>query len=480
MPGLSTNLHVTAKADKIPFWEKTAYGAGQIGNGISSIPKYMAAPLFVIYLGISPILVSAMMSLFLLWDAISDPVMGTISDNFRSQYGRRRPFIVAGAILSAIILPFIFLFDRSWSHEAIMGYLLGVGILFYTADTMFNMPYQSLLLEMTADYNERTSISAFRGILGKVTAVFIGWIWAFTQLPMFADPDTGTPDTLAGARWASVIAALVLVAFCVLPGIFCKERYYKLANKQKREPVVGGMIKTLKSIPLLLLIGLTMLMTTTAVSVNDFGVYLTNYYVFGGDSAPASVYAGIGGTVANIFGVAVVPFVVVAARKTSKEKVLGLVLVGNIAIAISIWFCYTPEIPWLSVIPGVLKVPLLSATWVVIPAMLADVVDHDELKYSERREGSFSAAFSWCVKASFTIATALTGPLVAISGFDAGETTQSADTLFNMRFLMSTVPLVGLIGCIVLLKFYPLTPSTARKVREDLEARRGKITKEES
>ncbi len=440
------------------------------------MPKYMATPLLVIYLGISPVMVSAAMTFFLLWDAITDPLMGSFSDNFRSRFGRRRPFIVIGALLSAIILPGLFLFDRDWTHQTILIYFVLAGMLFYTADTIFNMPYQSLLLEMTADYNERTSISAYRGVLGKATTLVFSWLWAFTQLPIFANPVSGEADTLVGARWASLLAAFILISFCMLPGIFCKERYYKVAAAQKREPIFQGLKKTLSCRPFLILIGIIVLLMVTQSSVNGFAIYLINYHVFGGDSTKASFLIGMGGTVSNIIGIALVPFVVILARRTSKENVLWIILASKAALSVSLWFCYNPEYPWLAIIPPIIGVPLTSGMFILVPAMLADVVDYDEMKTSERREGTFSAIFSWNFKAAVTISAAIAGPLLVACGFDASLDMQAEATLFKMRLLLVSLPIAGLIASVWLLRIYPITPKSAHDTRVILEARRGEVS----
>jgi GPH family glycoside/pentoside/hexuronide:cation symporter len=476
MKATDQSLHVIAPEDRIPLFEKIAYGAGTIGNAISSVPKYMATPLLVIYLGISPVWIGFVMSTFLVWDAFTDPFMGAITDNFRSRWGRRRPFLVLGAVLSALVLPLLYLFDPNWSHAAILTYFVLFGMLFYAADTVFNMPYQSMLLEMSPDYNERTSVSAYRGVFSSIAGLVMGWIWAFTQLPIFNDPITGEANTLTGARWTCVIAAVVLLIFSPLPGYFCKERYYSVAKKQKKEPIFGGIKKTLTCRPFLLIEGLMMLLLVSGTAVGSFGMYLLNYYIFAGDSGQASFYFGLGGTISSIVALAMVPVVVHWARKTSKEKVLWVVLASKAALAVAIWFCFDPARPWLTLIPPIFGVPILSALYIVLPSMIADAVDYDELKNNERREGIFSAVHSWVFKASMTLAGVLAGPLLVMTGFDAAADTQAMSTLFNMKLLMVSVPFFGTIGCIFVLKLYPITPLVAHDIRMQLEARRGKVS----
>lgn len=467
------------KADfdgKLPFKEKLAYGMGDIGNRISAIPKAMSGQVFVMHLGMSPIYMTITSTIFSLWDAISDPIMGSFSDNFRSRFGRRRPFIILGALLSALMLPLLFLFDSAWSPALIISYFVVLGILFYTADTIFNMPYQSLLLEMTPDYDERTSVAAYRGFLSKIGQFFIGWIWAFTQLPIFFNEMTGEADTLAGMRAASIVAALVILFFSPLPAIFCKERYYNLAKGQVKKPFFSGLKKTLSCKPFVVLLGFVLAFQGTHTAISAFGPFLLNYYVFSGDQGAASIMHGWGSSLATVAGLVAVPLVVRYSRRTSKEHLIWFVLISKVLLSVSLWFCFDPERPWLSIIPNLFNAPIMTAAWILLPAMLADVVDVDELSTGERREGNFSSIFSWNVKASITVGTALSGPLLIASGFDAAlGSNQTSDALFNMRMLMVSIPLIGALLCLILLKFYPINPTSARALRAKLEERRGKV-----
>ncbi len=474
---VATELQITPEEDRVPIGEKLAYATGQIGNGISGVPKYLMAPLLVLFLGLSPLYISLLSTVFMLWDAITDPLMGSISDNHRGRFGRRRPFMLFGAISSALALPLMFLFEPTWSEMHIILWFVGFGILYWTLDTIFNMPYQTLLLEMTPDYNERTVISGYRGMAGKVTAVLLGWAWWFTQLPMFNDPETGKPDVLLGARWLAVIGSCIILLFCCLPAIFCKERYYNMAAKKtKKEPLFASMKKTLRCKPFLNNLALIMFFTVSGGATNGFGIYLVTYYVFNGDQKMASLYNGYGATISNICGILLIPVVVKFARTMGKDAILKYILITKLFLAFSVWFFYTPNYPWLSIIPPIFGIPLMTALWLVIPSMQADIVDYDELKTTERREGSFAAVFSWNVKAALTISAAISGPMLLLTGFDQKfGNYQPPEVLFKMRVYMMAIPLVGMVACMALLKYYPLSSKRVHEIRGELEARRGAV-----
>lgn len=142
----------------------------------------------------------------------------------------------------------------------------------------------------------------------------------------------------------------------------------------------------------------------------------------------------------------------------------------------SIWFCYNPALPWLANLPGLLNGILIGGLWTVVPAMKAGIVDDDEARTSERREGSFESIFSWFLKFTGTIFSGISGFIVIAAGFQIDLGANQTDGVFTrMIFLMSTIPMIlGAIQLILILK-WPLTAGRMQEIREVLESRRGKI-----
>ena len=118
----------------------------------------------------------------------------------------------------------------------------------------------------------------------------------------------------------------------------------------------------------------------------------------------------------------------------------------------------------------------LGPLFAMMGSMVADVVDMDELERGERREGMFGSIFWWVVKLGMAGALAMGGILLTASGFDVAlEGNQSADALFWIRFFDSVLPMVFSIIAIYLVYLFPITEEKAHKIREQLEARRGKL-----
>lgn len=474
----NTTPPTTAAKDRVPFWEKVAFGVGEpVGNWGGWMPKTMANQVLNMQLAVTPTYISLAFVIFRLWDAFTDVTMSYITDNFRSKWGRRRPFIFVGAIASGLLFPTFWFFHREWSQELMIAWFIGAGVLFYTAFTVYALPYHSMILEMSPDYNERTSVNAFRGMMAKIAAMASGWVWAITQLPVFADPETGTPDTLRGMQMVALVVGCLIIVLGIMPAIFCKERYYaKATSSKKKIPLLPSFKKSLSNPVFLIMVGLILTMTLTGAMINGFGTYVQTYYVFGGDQTKASVLYGWGSTAAMIAGMGAIPLFTWISSRIGKTKTLMIILLFKIVQSAAAWFLYNPEYPYLAVIPHIIGTPLLTGLWVVVPSMLADIVDYDELRTGERREGSFTAVFSWSLKVASTIGFGISGPLLVFTGFNVEfGPVQPEEVLFKMRMIMVVTPVIGLFFSSILIFFYPLSPRKMTDIRNQLEEIRGEI-----
>lgn len=467
----------TQAVDKVPIHEKSLYGLGNPALGMTTqIVDYNSKQVLVYSMGLSPSIFSLSVMVFRLWDAFTDPLMGWISDRTRSCWGRRRPYMVAGCLLMALILPFVYRFNEGWPHWLIAAWFIGFGILMSTATTIYNIPFQTLKLEMSPDYNERTSINAYSSIVVKLFAFVGPWIWAMTQLPFFTGQAAGEePNSLLGIRNVALYFAVFIIVLGLIPPLVCKERYYAQASTQRKEPFWESFKLTMKNRPFRYLIVLILVMNVEGL-IMGMGGFLMVYYACGGDTILAAKISGTGGSLSGVLGLFSIPLFSWIANRYGKEKSLFVVVAAGGLLALGVLVFYNPAMPWLVVIPMSLGGPFLTGLWVVLPSMQADVVDHDELATHERREGSYSSVFSWLLKFAGTLFYGLSGPLVEMVGFDIalGEN-QAGGVFLRMKLLMVSIPVVlALIKCWIILK-WPLTSDVMVDIRQQLEARRGSI-----
>jgi len=456
----------TAVKDKVLDSEKLANALGALlANPGNHAVNRMANIIYNMVLGVDPRLIGTATFIFRMWDAFTDPIMGHVSDNSRFKMGRRRPWIILGAVLCGITFPLIWLVPRGWSEGATFSYLLLSCIVFFTCYTIFAVPYNTLAMEMTPDYHEKTRIVAWRALFMKLSAIGIAWLFFFTQQ---------FKDTLTGMRWVGLGLAVVFVVFGVLPGLFVKERYYKQASKQEKVKLWPSIKTSLSCKPFVMLISMVILMVLGCQMINGLGEYLNVYYLHGGEKGPASVISGLTGTGAMISSILSIPMFTYFAQRLGKLRALYINVALMLAGSVAKWFLITPVNPYLMILNGILMGPGTTGLWVILASMSADICDYDELRTGKRREGSFSSIYQWILKLGSSLAFLLAGFILVGTGFKAefgGE--QAASTFFWMRVFYTVTPATAMLIIFGILTRYPLTEQETQRIRKELEARRG-------
>lgn len=471
-----------AASDRVPFAKKLAYALGGPVDILSVwVLVSIAYPLFNMELQMRPLYVAIILMSLRLWDGAIDPIMGWISDNARTRWGRRRPFIFVGAILSAITYPLIFWFPVGLTPEQNMLWVIGFGILFYTCFTIWAMPYQSMLMEMTPDYNERTRVTEVRGYFQTMAGLVNGWIWWITLRPLFMVVEPGTGELVAstanGMRYISLGISAVILVGGLIPAIFVKERYYeKLGAKQTSVKLLDSLRQTLSNRAFVILCLFTLCFLLGTAIFDSYGRYVGTYYVLGGDWDLGAIFAGWGTLVYTGFSLMFIPIFRRLSERIGKNKCLAIAISIVLLSASTTWWTFNPNYPWLMLINTAFIGVGYAGLWLMLPSMQIDVVDMDELKTGERREGSFASIFSWILKLSFCVGFLISGPLLELTGFDATlEGAQSDSVYQNMRVGYVLIPVVALVAALCLLKFFPINREKAISIREQLEARRGQV-----
>ncbi|HVU32941.1 MAG TPA: MFS transporter [Opitutaceae bacterium] len=464
--------------DRVPFWQKVAYGLGGPVEGTAVwIPQTNVTPVFNIGLGMSPALVGLALTLWRAWDGIGNIIMGHVSDNARTRWGRRRPFIVVGAVLTGLTLPLLWWAPRGWGTWPLFAWLLGSGLVFYSCFTVWSTPYYSLQLEMTPDYDERTNITAYRAIFQAVLNLFASWIIALATLPLFSSFADKRPDLVSGMRYISIPLAVVTIVLGLLPGLFVQEPFYATdASKQPKQKLIPSLKQTITTKPFLVLLAIVLTKLLSYMLVGTLGFYVNAYYVCRGDIALAAKIEGLRGTLLVAPNLVAIPLCTWLSTRLSKISLLYTVASVGLVGYLSMYIFYTPAHPWLQVIPSLLISPLGVGLWLVAPAMQADIADYDELKTGLRREGSFAAVFSWMTKVVSTVASALGGLLLVWTGFNVTQgAKQPEHVLQNLRHLYILIPVGFLIVNVFTIRFYSLSRERMAEIRRELEARRGAV-----
>ena len=469
MSSSPSSHHSTPAADRVGMGSKFSYGLGGLAeNTMHNAVNNMANPVFNLGLGVSPAMVGVGTAIFRLWDAVTDPVMGVISDRYESRFGRRRPFIVLGAILSALFFCLIWWMPTGQSPVFYFGWFVVSGLAFYSAFTIFGVPYLALGYELSADYHERTRVMAFRTWFASVGGIGIQWLLWLTQRPVFE-------NTVEGMRYVGFGAGVILLLCAISPGLFIRERKLTAVEVQRNREAIKfrGMFGVFKVRPFLFIFGALITAVLGMFMVSVLGFYINVYYVFGGDLRGASTVIGVAGSFYHLCCLVSVPLIAWTSTRMGKRKALMLFLSIAIVGTISKWWLLTPEMPYLQLGVNFLMAPGLSALWILLSSMVADVTDYDELHNRTRREGSFGAIYNWTLKLGFAVCFLIAGFILQWSGFNESlGGNQSEETLTNLRFLFSAVPAIGLGLAIFLIAKFPITEELAYSIRSQLAERK--------
>jgi len=206
----------TNRSGRVPFIQKMAFGSGHLVNNL--LPGSLGFFMFFLLtaFGMDPLLAGLLGGIPRIFDALTDPIMGFISDNTNSRWGRRRPYIFIGAILSGILFAFLWQLDSNKSQMFNFWYFLIFSLIYFIGNTMFSTPLIGLGYEMSSDYNERTRLMAFSQTFGQLAWMIVPWFWV-----IIADPDMFSSQ-VEGVHKMSIVVAAACMVLGVLPAIFCK------------------------------------------------------------------------------------------------------------------------------------------------------------------------------------------------------------------------------------------------------------------
>lgn len=448
--------------------KKIVFGAGAFAeNAMQNAVTNMANPFFNVALNVAPGLLGIAVMVFRIWDAVTDPIMGWISDRTESRFGRRRPYIVGGAIAGGLLFALMWWCPRGMTPGFYFGWYLTVSILFYTAFTVFGVPYVALGYELSSDYDERTKIMSFRTWFQSVAGIGIQWMFWLTQRDCFA-------DTIDGMRWVGIGMGALIILMGIAPGIFLKERALTMAELENNRSGIKfrHLLKVFSVRPFRCILWALIWAMLGMFLVIIFGFYINVYYLFCGDLRAASVLIGAQGTFYHFCCMASVPLVAWVSGKLGKKTSLLIFMFVAVIANLSKWWLFTPDNPWLQLIAVALIAPGLSAIWTLMASMTADVTDYDELENGTRREGSFGAFYGWTMKLGFAFCFFISGFILEWTGFDAElGGAQSEHTLSWMLLLYTVIPAVGLLVAMMVIARFPINKAQAEQIREQLEAK---------
>ncbi len=457
-------------AEHIPLLNKIGYAFGAMADNLMmNAFSMLVMPVYNIALYVDPVLLGWAVAIPRIFDAITDPVMGNISDNTRSRWGRRRPYIFVGAILCAVLLPVIWM-SPSHSDWGVFWWLTILGTIYFLAYTVYIIPYQALGYEMTTDYDERTRLLAWPNYVGLTMSFVLPWLPRMIEFKVFG-------GAAQGAIWVCAGVGFIIFISGLMPVFFGRE--IAEAEKQERIPFLAAIKESVVNRAFLIVALSNVIVLTGLATLGGVGLYVNIFYIYGGDRAAGMALAGLGGTVYAIVSYFSVMLAVWLATRLGKKITAQVLLAITLVGSASLWLTLRPDLPYLQLVSTVIIGLGLQGTWMTFFTMVGDVCEEDELKNGLRREGMFSSIGGFSRKMAVAAAAILAGNLLKWIGFDAELAAESGVpdavlSILKVAFVMGQIAVLG--SGLLLVSFYPITRQRAMETQRLLKERRGELT----
>ncbi len=437
---------------------KVLYGMGDIGF---SLTLTIIGAYFAIFLtdvvGVSPSVAAIAIFIGRSWDYVNDPLIGHFSDRARTRWGRRRPFLLFGALPFALAYLLMWMRPPFESHLALAIYYASVYVIFDVAATFVYMPYFALTPELTSNYDERTALTSYRmffSILGSLIAftVPLAIIGTFR-------PENAPRVLLMGTIFGFASAAPLLIVF-----FSTRERaeYLELEQPKLRDSLRAAV----KNRPFVFG-AIIFLITWVSIDILQATLLYFIKYVLQREEQSDAIMAAI-----FITAILALPLWEWAARRLNKRLAYG-VGVAFWAVVQLILISINASVPlqmifFLCVLAGI----GVSAAHVLPWSILPDAIEWDEYQTGTRHEGMFYSLVTLAQKIASSIAIPMALLILDAAGYTPNAVRQPASALLGIRLVIGPLPALLLTIGIIFAIAYPLNRQTHARIVQELEERR--------
>ncbi len=432
---------------------KVFYGIGDLGNAlVNSAIQFFLMKFYTDAALILPALAGNALLIGKIWDAVNDPLFGWITDKNKSRFGRRRVFMIFGAIplgIAIALLWFVPPADRIWTFV----WIAVTFILFDTLWTLTNVPYYALTSELTDDYDERSSLTTYRMVMA-VPAYLVGVALTPAIVGLFALQRTGY--AFIGILYGVIAAAALLISAAGL-----RERKRMTVTRPEASPIKSLFI-AIKNKPFVWLCATYFIINISFAFIKILMAYYIEYQLL--MKAETSLVMGLMLVCVTIS----LPFWQWISRKIDKGPAYGLgMLVGGAAVVLTFFLPHhsTAVIYLIAVLAGF----GFSAQWIFPWAMVADVADYDRLETGQQRSGVYYGIWGLATKISEALALAAVGWILTGFGY-VPNVEQTPHALLGIRLFFGLVPAACIFIALPLLFKYPITRKSHAEVKAKLEA----------
>jgi GPH family glycoside/pentoside/hexuronide:cation symporter len=445
---------------KLSLGTKFQYGLADLGFAlITSAMQFFLLFYYTDVAGINPALAgAALMVGKLTWDALNDPLFGYWSDRTRSRFGRRRIYMLVGAVPLGIAAWVMFSLPKGLSGAPAFFAVLLSFWLIDTFHTMTTTPYYALTPELTRDYNERASLTSIR----MVFSVF-GYILGAALTTILAGIFQGAGLDLQQA-WSATGAVFGAVALTTtLITTFSVKENPELAGEPSKLPPIKAVFTSFKNKPFIILMIAFILSSFSFTILTALVPYFIQYQLDMGDQVSFVLLVML-----VMIGIFLIPAKMVSDKiNKGPSYALGL-FIASVAVITSFFFPRGPT-PLIYVVAAVAGLGF-SAQWVFPWSMLPDVIEYDEKMTGERREGIYYGLWAFLTKFTSALGIAVSGWALGLFGY-VPNVEQTAQALFGIRLFFSVVPSLVILVSLPFLIWYPITRKSHSELLHELAER---------
>ncbi len=446
---------------KMTLGSKFRYGLADMGFAlITSAMQFFLLFYYTDVAGIDPGLAGlALMVGKLTWDAVNDPLFGYWSDRTRSRFGRRRIYMLIGAVPLGIAAWIMFSLPKGLTGA---GAFLAVLLSFWLVDsfhTMTTTPYYALTPELTRDYSERASLTSIR----MVFSVF-GYILGAALTTILAGIFQGTGMNMQQA-WSTTGAVFgVIVIITTLVTTFSIKESPEMVGEPSKLPPIKAVLTSFKNKPFIILMVAFILSSFSFTILTALVPYFIQYQL----NMPDQVSFVLLAMLVSI-GIFLIPAKLISDRiNKGPAYALGL-FIASLAVMTS-FFLPRGETPLIYVVAAVAGMGF-SAQWVFPWSMLPDVIEYDEKMTGERREGIYYGLWAFLSKFTGALGIAVSGWALGLFGY-IPNMEQTSRALFGIRLFFAIVPAIVLLISLPFLIWYPITRKKHAELVKELADRK--------
>lgn len=459
---------MSATAARQPYTAPTStlwlWASGSIAGTLMIQTFGLILPIFNTGFGLDAVMLGWVLMLPRLLDGIFDPLMGHMSDNASTKWGRRKPFLVFTTFAGAFLVAGIWWADPSWPTWWQFAFLGLFATAYYCNWGTFAMTHGALGYELTDDYHQRARVAAIFTVFTQLVVLAVGWTYWLALRPAFG-------GEINGIRWICAGMAVLIVATGLIPVFAVKERFAH-ANERRHVPMTRALRETLSIRPFRTFLAMRFFWAFGIVVFGQLVFYVNAFYVCGGDKSLATKISGLSTAISVTLSLAMLPLTTRISKLVGKRT--GMIAGTAVAVvaACSMPLLYNPQYPYLQLLSAALFSPAVAVALVLRDSIVPDICDLDELQHGNRREALFSAVLSFVYKLEVSLCVVLVGYLIRWSGFDPKVAVQPAEVLTRLQWFAYTPNIVFAALALWFAVRFPVTEATMAEVRRQLDARR--------